>query len=99
MRSAGQLPSLFRQVAVVQEERYASTIGPVHPGDAGLRLDTVADDGHTRSSTTYFMADVTITHPVSSNQAKLNKTSRFDGAAAQNAERGRKGEDIQPGVF
>jgi len=32
------------------------------------------------------MADVTITHPVSSNQAKLNRTSRLDGAAAQDAE-------------
>mmetsp|Transcript_40469 Transcript_40469/g.90969 ORF Transcript_40469/g.90969 Transcript_40469/m.90969 type:complete len:170 (+) Transcript_40469:187-696(+) len=65
----GATASLFRQVAVVQEERYASSIGPVHPGDTGLRLDIVADDGHTCSSTTHFMADVTITHPVSSNQA------------------------------
>ena len=32
------------------------------------------------------MADVTITHPVSSNQAKLNRTSRLEGAAAQDAE-------------
>jgi len=32
------------------------------------------------------MADVTITYPVSSDQAKLNRTSRLDGAAAQDAE-------------
>mmetsp|Transcript_40472 Transcript_40472/g.90982 ORF Transcript_40472/g.90982 Transcript_40472/m.90982 type:complete len:99 (+) Transcript_40472:568-864(+) len=32
------------------------------------------------------MADVNITYPVSSNQAKLNRTSRLDGAAAQDAE-------------
>ncbi|CAM9538072.1 unnamed protein product, partial [Heterosigma akashiwo] len=83
----GAAASLFLQVAVVQEQRYASTIGPVHPRDAGLRLDIVADDGrHTRSSTPYFMADVTITHPVSSNQAKLNRTSRLNGAAAQDTE-------------
>mmetsp|Transcript_3971 Transcript_3971/g.6792 ORF Transcript_3971/g.6792 Transcript_3971/m.6792 type:complete len:250 (+) Transcript_3971:150-899(+) len=82
----GATASLFRHVAVIQEERHASSIGTVHPEDAGLRLDIVADDGHTRSSTTYFMADVTITHPVSSNQAKLNRTSRIDGAAAQDAE-------------
>ena len=31
------------------------------------------------------MADVTFTHPVSINQAKLTRHSRFDGAAAQKA--------------
>ncbi|CAN0079262.1 unnamed protein product, partial [Heterosigma akashiwo] len=55
----GAAASLFHLVAIVQEERYANTIGPVHPpDDANLRMDIVADDCHTRSSTIYFMADM-----------------------------------------
>lgn len=48
-----------------------------------LLMDIVMDDGHTCSSSTYFMAYATISHLVSSNQSKLTSrtSSRLDGAA------------------
>ena len=77
--------SLCRLVGTVQEERHMHTIGTVPPEMANHRIDIVMDDGYNRSPTLYNMADVTFTHPVSTNQAKLTRYSRIDGAAAQEA--------------
>ena len=65
------------------------TIGTVPPEMANHRTDIAMDDGYNRSTTLYnnniYMADVTFNHPVSTNQAKLIRYSRIDGAAAQEA--------------
>mmetsp|Transcript_49733 Transcript_49733/g.112897 ORF Transcript_49733/g.112897 Transcript_49733/m.112897 type:complete len:118 (+) Transcript_49733:386-739(+) len=74
-----------RLVGTVQEERYMHTNGNVPPEMASHRIDIVMDDGYNRSPTLCNMADVTFTHPVSTNQAKLTRYSRIDGAAAQEA--------------
>ncbi|CAM9349313.1 unnamed protein product, partial [Heterosigma akashiwo] len=67
--------SLCRLVGTVQEERHMHTIGTVPPEMANHRIDIVMDDGYNRSPTLYNMADVTFTHPVSTNQAKLTRYS------------------------
>jgi len=43
---------------------------------ANHRIDIVMDDGYNRSTTLYNMADVTFTHLVSTNQAKLTRYSQ-----------------------
>ncbi|CAM9112659.1 unnamed protein product, partial [Heterosigma akashiwo] len=69
--------SYCRLVGTVQAEHYMHTIGNVPPEMANHRIDIIAmDDGYNRSTTLYNMADVTFTHPVSTNQAKLTRYSQ-----------------------
>mmetsp|Transcript_21039 Transcript_21039/g.33744 ORF Transcript_21039/g.33744 Transcript_21039/m.33744 type:complete len:157 (-) Transcript_21039:45-515(-) len=74
--------SICRLVGTVQG--HLRIIGPVPPDTVNLLMGIVLDDDCCKRSTTqYNMADVTSSHPVTNNQAKLTRSSRFDGSAAQ----------------